>query len=636
MEHDTLQPSEEANPLPRLPACRFCHARKAKCDNARPKCSLCVKHDEECMTLGLENDSFSRQYIGDLEQEIGALERQAQAFDAERPNATLPQGTESSINPRQRSRPSNLRTVSRQEGSHSPNFVEGGGISFMRHLVADSGWREHDPTLLQNLTRHPGPAEAGIKPHPLPTATEGRRIFDNYLNGSHVQNPFFLRREVQKICDAVFPSEPKENGNEGHDNSTQNVPDHHLFRAFMILAVGSITLDRPCAIPEKYIRIGFPADANDEEIEAADVSGSFSNLDSFCVALSNRSPSAGNTEMSVFFACLRLRQITSSIHSKFGDKATSTKSPHDTTARGAIYDELEHLLGELHQWRVTTPTFDNPRSLYEMQDWYDLLYFRERLQLVRKAIDLVPKQNGIPPRDLLSLCLQCATGAIVAFWKLFEPKKITFTRSYFQMLFTAGLSIMYCLSVVGDFDHASMRAGTEAVTTCELILKQMGVDLSDAKRYVAVYEALRGYVIRKYSRHLQTDPQHGDSLCASTSHFNQSSSNVAASHGERCDNDIPSTQIPSIRGLGFAHNHTQQPLGDLPLLDTQLVDLPVLHDTAGSLYNDASISEGSVLSWNIFGDDALWNMEAGLNEYAYGDPPATLYLEDPFDLQNIL
>lgn len=51
--------------------------------------------------------------------------------------------------------------------------------SFMRHLVADSGWREHDPTLLQNLTRDPGLAEAGIKPHPLPPAKDGRKIFDN-------------------------------------------------------------------------------------------------------------------------------------------------------------------------------------------------------------------------------------------------------------------------------------------------------------------------------------------------------------------------------------------------------------------------------------------------------------------------
>lgn len=410
-----------------------------------------------------------------------------------------------------------------------------------------------------------------------------------------------------------------------------------FWECYMIDRYSSSTLDRPCAIADKYIKIGFPADANDEDLETADISRSFPNLDSFCAASSiNSNSDSSNTEMSVFFACLRLRQITSSIHSKFGDK-TSTATQNEATARGPIYAELDHLLSELHGWRCTTPSFETPRSLYEMQDWYDLLYFRERLQLVRKAIDLVPKLNGVPPRDLLSLCLQCATGAITAFWKLFEPKKITFTRSYFQMLFTAGLSIMYSLSVVGDFDPASMKAGTEAVTTCEYILKQMGVNLSDAKRYVAVYEALRCYVIRKYSRNLQIDPQPEHGLLASTPHFYQiSAPNLAVSHDERNTGDIFGTRVPIFNGVGFTNHRADQTSGDFPLLDTQLADLPIMHGTTDSLYNDASISDGSVLSWNIFGDDALWNMEAGLNEYAYGDPPATLYLEDPFDLQNIL
>lgn len=196
---------------------------------------------------------------------------------------------------------------------------------------------------------------------------------------------------------------------------------------------------------------------------------------------------------------------------------------------------------------------------------------------------------------------------------------------------------MYSLSVVGDFDPASMKAGTEAVTTCEYILKQMGVNLSDAKRYVAVYEALRCYVIRKYSRNLQIDPQPEHGLLASTPHFYQiSAPNLAVSHDERNTGDIFGTRMPIFNGVCFTNHRADQTSGDFPLLDTQLADLPIMHGTTDSLYNDASISDGSVLSWNIFGDDALWNMEAGLNEYAYGDPPATLYLEDPFDLQNIL
>lgn len=60
------------------------------------------------------------------------------------------------------------------------------------------------------------------------------------LNGSHVQNPFLLRREVQRICGTVFSVDLKENENGTQLDLTQHVSDHDLFRAFMILAVGSV------------------------------------------------------------------------------------------------------------------------------------------------------------------------------------------------------------------------------------------------------------------------------------------------------------------------------------------------------------------------------------------------------------
>lgn len=67
------------------------------------------------------------------------------------------------------------------------------------------------------------------------------------LNGSHVQNPFFLRREVQRICDTVFGFDLEGSENEtqsGLTGLTQHISSHDLFRAFMILAVGSVVLYR--------------------------------------------------------------------------------------------------------------------------------------------------------------------------------------------------------------------------------------------------------------------------------------------------------------------------------------------------------------------------------------------------------
>lgn len=409
-----------------------------------------------------------------------------------------------------------------------------------------------------------------------------------------------------------------------------------FWECYMIDRYSSVTLNRPCAIPERDIQVSFPANANDEEIEAAEISGSFPNLTSFCASLPLASETTpGNTEMSVFCTCLRLRQITSRIQSKFGIKEESSSGRSNLFATGVIYSQLDELLGDLQRWRFDTPIFETPRTLYETQEWYDLLHYRERLQLIRKAIDIVPKRNSIPPRDLLSLCLQSAVGAITAFWKLFEIKKITYTRSYFQMLFTAGFSVMYCLSVVKDINPESIKAGTDAVTTCGGILKQMSGNLPDAERYVAVYEALSGYIIRKYSRNLHGDTQTRPEGLASTSHLGSS-----FSAGTMRERYAPSRNhvFPTISTLIDHHEPTSAitppASNNITLFDTRLTDMPLMSGATPPIDFDEPISEGSMLSWGIFTDDTLWSMEAGLNEYAYGDPP-TLYWDNTFDLQNV-
>ena len=146
----------------------------------------------------------------------------------------------------------------------------------------------------------------------------------------------------------------------------------------MIGRYSSIILDRPHALADKDIKIGFPVDANDEDIEAAETAGLNPDLDSFC-APSTTSGSLDHTEITVFLLCLRLRQITSKIQTRFQQKAdNSSGSDQDSmmesiTARGRIYADLDELLSELNDWRRSAPTFTNPKCLFETQDWYDLL-----------------------------------------------------------------------------------------------------------------------------------------------------------------------------------------------------------------------------------------------------------------------
>ena len=408
---------------------------------------------------------------------------------------------------------------------------------------------------------------------------------------------------------------------------------------YMIDRYSSITLSRPFALGDKRIEISFPVDANDEEIEAAEASGAFPDLDSFGSTSSIAAESTRatrTTELSIFFACLKLRQITSKIHTSFSGKRMHRDMQNDTTTRGMVYSNLDNLLKELEKWRSYAPIFPYPQNLYQMKEWYDLLLLRERLLLIRKTIDIVPKQDNMPPRDLLFLCLECAVGAITCFCRLFEQQAITFTRSYFQMLFTAGLSVMLCLSVVKDFDQILVQSSIDAVIAGEDALKKMSKELPDAKRYVAVYEALRLYIIRKYSRQSHAGSMHNIHHSAETRNglFQSARSapvpNSTGRYGQydNQNNDEISGIVTGGTDLSpDSHAHSS--------LHMSFNDSAFTPDMIAITQCDTSISEGSILSWNVFEDNMLWDVEAGLNEYAYGDPPLNLSWNDSYDLPNM-
>ncbi|RAH68084.1 fungal specific transcription factor domain-containing protein [Aspergillus aculeatinus CBS 121060] len=567
----------------------------------------------------------------------------------------------------------------------------------MSTLFADTRWRDQNVSLLQNLSKPSAVLETSIRANSLPPPEEAHLLFNAYLNGSHVQNPFLLRRDVQQLYHSVFSGAHGAASRPNLPPPLQRLTD---FRVFMILAIGavplyrsgrhtshpygyflaamdhldfnvlskgldsiqdlllvvrfgiyhhigrtsiwelttlcmrmcieqnlhrpprakpgsrssllhqqmqrrvfwkcymidrysSITLDRPFAIAEKDIQIGLPADASDEEIDAAEASGSFPDLDSFCRAIACRSPGT-TTEMSVFFLCVRLRKITSKIHARFRHQEAPVSPVYpatmqDITASGRIYGDLEELLQELQEWRLSAPVFPAPQSLYQMQVWYDLLLMRERLLLVRKAIDLVPKSGNTPPEDLLSLCLEYAIATIQTFCPLFDANTITYTRSYFQMLFTAGLSVMFCLSSLAVPTSAVREQAVEAVEQSERALKRMGKELPDAVHYIAVYEALRSHVISK----MRTVPRSAGEWDEACRHERATAQEELLVQGDA--NPYPANSLDLNHKL-HSSNNNDPPLENDPQLDPSLFSL------------------------DIFDDSTFWNTEYGLGEYAYGDP----------------
>jgi hypothetical protein len=379
-----------------------------------------------------------------------------------------------------------------------------------------------------------------------------------------------------------------------------------FWECYVIDRYSSITLDRPLAIADRDIRVLLPVNANDDEIEAAE--GSVPDLDIFQVSPRSQ---VETTDLSVFFLCIRLRQITSKIHSLFQYKkypsADGAGSLSSLNAPGRIYTNLYRLLQELDDWRRSVPFLEHPRCLYESEDFYDLRWMRERLLLVRKAMDLVPRRGHLPPHDLLALCSQYAMGTITVFCRLYESQRLTYTRSYFQTLFTAGLSVVFYLSVVVDPDQVNVDQAVDALSQAERTLKQMGDELPDAVQYVTAYEALYRHTLEKLrqSGRWSGFRSHADdhSLDLSDSYdaagvlqsLSLPHAPLISSSDPRAFGDWPLPTPNSLAGAGGTDVTTVDSQGNMP---------------------EEAFSFGA-----LFWDDTMWSMEAGLGEYAYGNPP---------------
>lgn len=361
-------------------------------------------------------------------------------------------------------------------------------------------------------------------------------------------------------------------------------------------------------IDDRDIEAKFPIEATDEEIEAA--SPDLRDLDSFCRTQNSAAPS----EMTIFFVSVRLRQISSHIQTEFSrlKREHGESSPRHLMA-GHVHVVLNKLLQELENWRKNTPMIQDPSCLYETQEWYDLLHARERLSVVRRAIDLVPKVNGSPSKQILALFLKSALQTIERYCILCQMRDLmTHTRSYFHMLFTAGLSVMYCISVPKSIDREDLRASYEGLIRCEETLVSMARQLPDAHNYVAVFEALRCDISRKLRPNMDMTTV-GSAADGSLTIGDLTNLLPTAEPGSMSANLGNVAFLPS-QSQGF--NQTSN--GGVQLADA------MDQVTGGTQPDGASYQDGSstvdLMNWALLNYDSLWNMESALGEYVYGDP----------------
>lgn len=599
---------------------------------------------------------------------------------------------------------------------------------FLKLLFTNKAWQDGNANLLHGLTKKPEAIEASIRPNQLPSYEEARLIFNLYLDGPQVQNPFLLRQDIEKTFTSVFSPDSSptpralfhafmilatgsitlfRNGRHAHHsfgyylaamrhfdpgfmaNGVSAIQDlllicrfgvyHHtgtsiwdvvqlcvrmcieqglhqpprrklplleeqlqrrvFWECYMIDRYSSSTLDRPFAIADQDIATALPAHVGDAELIAA--SALYPDLATFESRYSGSTPN----EMSVFLACIRLRQITSRIQ-RFASVTAKGSSRHapgqvQLLAMGNVYRGLDELLVALDDWLASTPMLTSPKCLYEKREYFEFLHAREQLLLMRRAMEVVPKRKGVPPQHLLALSLKTATRGIELFSALFERNAITYTRSYFAFLFTAGLSIMLSVSVSdGTLDDCNYTGpSSKALVTCEDTLRRLGEKLPDAKPYVTVFEALHRNVAKGSHQKSRSTRQSTTFTPSWTSHrFTATESALEKQHLHPQDvepqavqsshfiqNDRPQDQYlelapraaPSMNTTGASWPHSS----DMNLDHAGVYGTGAVVEHAPMFPVDmTSPDEYTMFPWaSLTEDNPLWSMEAGLGEYAYGD-----------------
>ena len=352
-----------------------------------------------------------------------------------------------------------------------------------------------------------------------------------------------------------------------------------FWECYVLDRYSSGILGRPFALAEEDITVLLPINTYDDYIATTVPE----DLNATC------QPGAmAITEMSIFIVFIGLRRISSNIHTTFytrrpvGPFADSRCMGAQST--GHIYVAFMRFKSELDAWRLTVPAFSNPRSLYERSDWHDFMYHKDMLLLARGALHSLPTPltlSSSSTKKLLSACYTSATRVIQLYADLMDIRAITWTRSYFQVIFTAGLTVTYCIGM-GMLSHIphdplGQSEAIETIGRCATILRHFKDQMPDAGSFTIVFDILK----------------------------------------EECINNILSGPA-SILG--------QEANNDLSVFDATLNIPP---QNIGNLNGSWPYVGAGVdaLENNIFGadfgltDDLMTQLEAGMGEYAWGSLP---------------
>ncbi|KAH0175247.1 gluconolactonase, partial [Aureobasidium melanogenum] len=260
-----------------------------------------------------------------------------------------------------------------------------------------------------------------------------------------------------------------------------------FWECYQLDRYSSITLGRPFAIADHDIKVDLPSRMGLDNATSTALGPT----------------SLTSSDLSVFIYSVQLRQITSRIRSKLLAISSSSHEHHRSfMATGEIYASLHKFLAELDHWRATAPHYEHPTCLYESQEWYDFLLEKDKLFLMRGGVNILFKSRRGVSQDIMRLWGRCATRVVELYTSLYRAGRITYTRSYFQMLFHAGLSVIFCVS-----SEAKSRTGAgrlipnfdATLSVCGDVLDAISEKMPDARGYAVVFESMRRSVFDNFS-----------------------------------------------------------------------------------------------------------------------------------------
>ncbi|KAH8880218.1 hypothetical protein GQ53DRAFT_546723 [Thozetella sp. PMI_491] len=517
-------------------ACKRCRLRKVKCDCQYPVCTGCLKARVPCIVA---DQSASREYtqaeVSELEERVADLEAILSEAAASVPEpadmtcVSTPNAPESQNRPPKGSAP---RYVGREVG-----------VDFFQPIL--EALRNQSPI---NLSQYFAPQSqiSSIEyhhPHPLPPRDDALSCIMEYLEWFHVAHPFLDPDDVVALFGTIYNPDEESGSPTATESSRQS--GHQLFRANMVLAIGSINLFRNSCLrlhPFGYftaaLRASPPSGWNFGSIEDIEnflliahfgvyynIGCSIWELGRLCMRMcmelrlhrpdldnmdevspedqrrrrvfwesymvdrfssltlgrpfaindaSIRTPRpesqlpsqnslpgdwpqlVSGIDIRVFNHELELAQIASRIRYSLQTGRTTASQPktsvlsslspsNSTMGPEEIFELLRHSHGELQSWRDSIPVYAQPRCLYETEEYFEFNYQREKLSLIRVAIDRSPTRGLLPPDYLLRPCLSTACSVIRIFSGLRDRGLIPYTRAYAHTIFTTSLIIVFLL-----------------------------------------------------------------------------------------------------------------------------------------------------------------------------------------------